>query len=152
MEPGGQQEDHKLPTSVTPCGEGTELIASTGQLLSWMPLSLLRNIIPKGNGKRFVSYSFVPSPGADSGESFAAILENRGKDLNLRQRSPILSSNPSGSTKGVWWVTLLTTSKSQWRLHKSPRCMQPLVPPMLPRKMSTLLEKSHQEFLFSRSR
>jgi hypothetical protein len=85
MEPGGhQQEDHKLPTSVTPCGEGTELIAtSTGQLLLWMPLGLLWNVIAKGNGERFVSYSFVPSAGADSGESYAAILENRGEVLNL---------------------------------------------------------------------
>ncbi len=88
---GGQQEDRKIPTSVTPCGEGTELVASTGHLLLWMPAGLLQNLIPKGNGKRFVSYSFVPSAGADSGESFAAILENRGEVLNLRQKVPNLA-------------------------------------------------------------
>jgi hypothetical protein len=69
-------------------------MASTGPLPQWMPAGLIRNIIKKGNGEQFVACTFVPSAGADSNGSFAAVLENRGEMLNLRQKVPNLALEP----------------------------------------------------------
>jgi hypothetical protein len=96
----GHNNKHKPSTSVIP-PEGSELMANTGPLQSWMPSGLIRNVINKGNGERFVAFTFVPSAGADSGESFAAILENRGKVLNLRQKVPNLALDPVRFHRGL---------------------------------------------------
>jgi hypothetical protein len=168
------QEDRKpSPSMVTP-GEGSEQLTSTGSLAdTWKLVGLQQNIIEKGNDERFLTCIFVPSAGADVENAFAAMLENKGEVLNLRQRVPNLALDHVRLHKKFVNYDADNIEISVATACKSLRCVQALVPPMLSRKFgrtvafpclfqcrkvlsekkppaaSTLLKKS-PVFLFSR--
>jgi hypothetical protein len=88
-----QDGDRKPSPSSMVAREGSELLTSATRSLAetWKPVGLQENIIAKGNGERFLTYTFAACAGADAKNSFVAILENQGEVLNLRQRVPDLA-------------------------------------------------------------